>query len=136
MDDVLLNKAGIIENCLKRLADLYTGYEKELETNLDRQDAIVLNLQRACEAAIDTAMHLVRKHKLGVPQHSREAFEMLEKAQIIDAALARQMQAMMGFRNISIHDYQKLSIPILKSILENQLNDFRRLVQVILSLAK
>ncbi len=52
MDDVLLNKAAIIERCLKRIAEEYTGHEHELATNFTRQDAIVLNLQRACEAAI------------------------------------------------------------------------------------
>ncbi|MDN5937471.1 MAG: hypothetical protein L0H83_02285 [Salinisphaera sp.] len=31
-------------------------------------DAIVLNRQRACEAAIDLAVHVVRVHRPGLPQ--------------------------------------------------------------------
>jgi len=136
MDDVLINKAAIIERSLKRLDALYTGHENELETNLDRQDAILLNLQRACEAAIDAAMHLVRRNRLGVPQQSREAFVMLQKENLIDWELSERMQAMVGFRNIAVHDYQQLSIPIVQSILENRLVDFRKMVMVLLELAR
>lgn len=84
MDEVLLGKASIIERCLKRIAEEYVGHESELATNFTRQDALVLNLQRVCEASIDAAMHLVRINKLGIPTDSRQAFEFLIKAQLLD----------------------------------------------------
>ena len=68
VDDVLLNKVAIIERCRARLENEYRGHEDELETNLTRQDSIILNLQRCCEAAIDLAMHVVRARGLGLPQ--------------------------------------------------------------------
>jgi len=71
MDNVLINKVAMIERCLKRIDEEYVGQEGELETNFSRQDPIILNLQRACEAAIDVAMHIVRVRKLGIPQQSR-----------------------------------------------------------------
>ena len=75
MDEVLLGKSSIIERCLRRIAEEYNDHEAELATNFTRQDAIVLNLQRACEACIDGAMHLVRINKLGIPTESRQAFD-------------------------------------------------------------
>jgi uncharacterized protein YutE (UPF0331/DUF86 family) len=126
MDDVLLNKAAIIERCLARIAEEYDGHKKELETNLTRQDAIVLNLQRACETSIDAAMHVVRSRSLGVPQQSREAFEMLQAEGLLDDVLCRRMQAMVGFRNVAVHDYRKLSMVILRSILDERLGDFQQ----------
>ena len=42
------------------------------------QDSIILNIQRACEASIDLAMHIVSDLKLGLPKTSREAFKLLE----------------------------------------------------------
>ena len=125
MDDVLLNKAAMIERCLGRIAEEYHGHEHELENNFSRQDAIVLNLQRACEAAIDAAMHVVRIRKLGIPQQSRDAFVMMQEASLLDMDLASRMQAMVGFRNIAVHDYCKLDIEILRSILNERLDDFR-----------
>lgn len=132
VDDVLLNKVAIIERCLARLGQEYRGHENELETDLTRQDSIILNLQRCCEAAINLAMHGVRVHKLGLPQESREAFALLHNAGHIDEALMRQMQAMVGFRNIAIHNYQKLSMDVVRSILDNNLGDFRRFCTVML----
>jgi uncharacterized protein YutE (UPF0331/DUF86 family) len=125
MDDVLLNKAATIERCLIRIQEEYENHKDELESNFTRQDSIILNLQRACEASIDGAMHLVRQNKFGIPQQSRDAFIMLADNDLIDLQLSKNMQSMVGFRNIAIHNYQKLSLPILRSILESHLVDFR-----------
>ncbi|GIW34673.1 DUF86 domain-containing protein [Meiothermus sp.] len=92
--------------------------------NFTRQDAIILNLLRACEASIDLAMYMVRLHHLGLPQSSRDAFRLLQEAGFISADLARRMQRMVGFCNVAVHDYQALSLPILKTILEERLGDF------------
>lgn len=132
-DEVVLNKAAVMERCLKRITEEYEGHEDELESDYTRQDAIVLNLLRASEAAIDLAMHAARVGKLGLPQESRGAFALLERAGWIEPGLSRRMQAMVGFRNVAVHDYQKLSLEIVKSILEDHLNDFRTFAAAILS---
>ena len=80
VDDVSINKAAILERCVTRVREEYAGDETNLFRDQTRQDAIILNLQRACEAAIDLAMHRVRLHRLGVPQESRDAFSMLAEA--------------------------------------------------------
>ena len=64
-DEVVLNKAAVIERYLERIDEEYRGSEDELEANYTRQDAIVLNLLRASGAAIDLAMHTTRVEKLG-----------------------------------------------------------------------
>ena len=131
-NDVLINKASIIERCLVRIEQEYRGHETELETNFTRQDSIVLNLQRACEASIDAAMHLVRDKRLGVPQESREAFALLYDAGIIDESLKSRLQAMVGFRNVAVHDYRKLNLAVVRKIVEDHLADFRAFCEVIL----
>ena len=55
--------------------------------------AAAIDLQRACESSIDAAMHLVRIHKLGIPQESRDAFALLEQAGKLDASLSRSHEA-------------------------------------------
>lgn len=86
-------------------------------------DAIVLNLQRACELTIDTAMYIVSTQKLGLPQTKKEAFELLAKNNYIDENTLNKMKGMIGFRNIAIHDYKELDEEILQNIIENNLND-------------
>ncbi len=131
-DDVLINKVAIIERCLGRIAEEYQGKEDEFAINYTRQDSIVLNLQRSCEASIDAAMHLVRLNRLGVPQESRDAFRMLQNANIISPDLSNGLQAMVGFRNIAIHDYRKLNLDIVQTILKKHLDVFRAFCAILL----
>jgi uncharacterized protein YutE (UPF0331/DUF86 family) len=100
---------------------------------LSKLDAIILNIQRACEAAISIAMHIVAEEGLGLPQYSREAFELLANHKIIDEKLSKKLQAMVGFRNIAIHDYQKLDLSILKNIIEHNLINLKDFTNILLS---
>jgi uncharacterized protein YutE (UPF0331/DUF86 family) len=125
IDDVHLNKSAIIRRCLVRVRQEYRDDPSRLE-DFTIQDAIILNLLRACEASIDLAMHLVAERRLGVPQSSRNAFEMLETAGLLSATSTRAMMRMCGFRNIAVHNYQEIEMPILRSILASDLTDFER----------
>ena len=127
-DDICLNKAAIIQRCLARIHEEYENDASRL-ANFTHQDAIVLNLQRACEAAIDLAMHWVAERRLGVPQTSRDAFSLLETSGAISPALARALRNMVGFRNIAVHDYRQLQVPILQSILDRHLGDFESFIE-------
>ncbi|MEY2892539.1 MAG: hypothetical protein RJA98_2447 [Pseudomonadota bacterium] len=125
VDDVLLNKAASIERCVARARDEYAS-SGDFATDFTRQDAAVLNVQRACEAALDMGQHVIRLHRLGLPQSARDVFTLLAQAGWIDAALATSMQKMVGFRNIAVHDYQRLLLPILVSVIERNLEEFLR----------
>jgi uncharacterized protein YutE (UPF0331/DUF86 family) len=92
----------------------------------------VLNIQRACEATIDLAMHLISIRKWGIPQKSREAFELLHANQVIDEHVMKKMQAMVGFRNIAVRDYQTLKIEVLEGIVKHHLGDFHQFTQAII----
>ena len=122
-NDVILNKISVIERCMNRVRDVYANDAESLK-DFTKQDSIILNIQRACEASIDLAMHIVAEQKLGLPQTSRDAFDMLHNALIIDENTAKRLKAMVGFRNIAVHDYQTVNIDILQQIVENHLGDF------------
>ena len=47
-DDVLINKAASIERCVARAREEYASDPATFATNLTRQDAAILNIQRAC----------------------------------------------------------------------------------------
>jgi uncharacterized protein YutE (UPF0331/DUF86 family) len=121
MDDVVLNKVAAIERCVRRVREEHAGDDSVLERDLTKQDSIVLNLQRACETSIDLAMHLVRVANLGIPQDSREAFELLATHSGLDRPLADRLMRMVGFRNIAVHDYQKLNLDIVREIIAERL---------------
>lgn len=128
---MILNKISVIERCLKRIREEYEDNPNHLQ-NYTKQDSIILNLQRACEASIDLAMHIVAQKQLGLPQNSRDAFSILEEHGIISSSLSQKMKAMVGFRNIAVHDYQQINLNILQAILERHLTDFTEFTQAIL----
>ena len=123
MDDIVVNKAAMIERCVRRIGEEYGGDDSSLTGNLTKQDSIILNLQRACEAAIDLAMHLVAARRLGVPQETREAFDLLVAGAGLDAGLGNRLAGMVGFRNVAVYDYRILDLAIVSSIIRDRLGD-------------
>lgn len=117
-DSVSLNKAAIIERALRRMQEEYQA--NPALDNYTHIDALTLNVERACQAAIDLAMHLVASRHLGMPQSSADAFTLLHKAGLIGEDLCRAMIAMTGFRNIAIHEYQQMDLSILHQIAQSR----------------
>ena len=131
-DDVLLNKAATIERCVLRAREEYEADPATFTENHTRQDAAILNIQRACEAALDMGQHLIRRERLGIPQSARDVFALLAQAGWIDAALANKLKRMVGFRNIAVHDYQALQLPITVAVIKNHLDEFLQYSKAVL----
>ena len=131
-DDVLINKAAVIERCVARAREAYASDPASFATSFTRQDAAILNIQRACEAALDMGQHLIRREKLGVPQSARDVFALLAQGGWIDVTLADGLKRMVGFRNIAVHDYQALQLPITVSIITQHLDEFLQYSQAVL----
>lgn len=132
---VIINKYETIERCINRINEEYENNPENLE-DYRKMDMIVLNLQRGCEAVSDLAMYIVSTRKLGLPQNKREAFKLLEDNKIIDKNMSKNMQNMVGFRNIAVHDYKDIDPEILKDVIENHLNDLLEFARIILNLNK
>lgn len=121
-EDIILAKTSIIQRCLERIKEA-TGLKPESLNDIDVQDIFVLNLQRAIQAVIDMAAHIVGAEGWKLPDTFKGNFQLLYQKSIIDQNLSDRMQKMVGFRNIAIHDYQSIDIDILKSILDKNLID-------------
>lgn len=131
-DDVLISKAATIERCVKRAREEYDREPSTFASDYTRQDAAILNIQRACEAALDMGQHLIRRERLGVPQSSRDVFSLLAQAGRIDNNLADALKRMVGFRNIAVHQYQQLQLPITVAIITRHLPEFLQFSETLL----
>lgn len=135
VDDVLLNKAATIERCVQRVREEYAEDPEGFGDSFSRQDAAILNLQRACQAALDMGQHLIRRQRLGVPQSARDVFALLASAGWVEAGLADSMKRMVGFRNIAVQDYQAVQLPIVLDIIRLHLDEFLQFSRQILKRA-
>jgi uncharacterized protein YutE (UPF0331/DUF86 family) len=120
--DVLIEKTNSIQNCLKRIHDTVKMDLNRLE-NIDAQDIVTLNLQRAVQLIIDMASYVVSCERLGAPQTIKDVFQILERNHFITSNSSTKMQKMVGFRNIAVHDYQAIDPNILKKIVAHHLKD-------------
>ncbi len=128
---VILNKYSIIERCINRINEIYDNDFNNLN-DYNKQDAIVLNIQRACQAAIDIGMYIISSRKLGIPQSNKGTFTILEENKIITSEVAKNMRNMLRFRNIAIHEYQELDLNVIKDVIENHLNDLQNFAKEVL----
>jgi uncharacterized protein YutE (UPF0331/DUF86 family) len=130
--DVVFSKINIIKNCLMAIEKVEI---KEKDADF-RQGLFELNLQRAIQACVDLANVVLSKEGLGLPNSYRQAFELLQKHEVITVELARTMIKMVGFRNISVHDYEEVKPEIVNSIVKNHLQDFEQYYAIIYERAK
>lgn len=128
----MLSKINIIKNCLFAIEKATLKETDELF----RHHIYELNLQRAIQACIDLAHLVISKEGLGLPNTYRAAFEILHQHQVIGEEMCRQMAKMVGFRNISVHDYSQVKADIVVAIVEKHLQDFENYYSIIFNRAK
>jgi uncharacterized protein YutE (UPF0331/DUF86 family) len=124
--DVVTAKLSVIERCLSRIGEVRGRRRAELQP-VDVDDITALNLQRAVQAAIDLATHVVAAEEYGTPDSTAAVFTLLEQRGVVDPDLAARLRRMVGFRNIAIHDYRAVDPAIVEAIVERHLDDLRAL---------
>jgi uncharacterized protein YutE (UPF0331/DUF86 family) len=128
---IAARKIATIVRCVDRARAEYRQAAGAFKTDFTRQDAAVLNVTRACEAAIDLANMLIRTRKLGVPGEARESFALLERVALISGELSRRLQKMVGFRNVAVHQYQDLDLAIAEAVIRNGLDDLLAFAEIV-----
>lgn len=132
MNETLIQKIRSSQRCIWRARDIYSRHQADFSHNYDAQDVAVLNLIRLCELCIDIANFLIRRDKLGIPASSAESFDLLEQAGRIDAETAKSMKAMVGFRNVAVHQYQDIDYDIVIAVIKNDLHDIMNFLDQIM----
>ena len=133
-DDIVFSKKQSVERCVKQIRAYYARpSDQPFEEDYFKQDAISANLQRVAELCIDLANHVVRVQRLGLPKESKESFDLLEKAKIIEPSIAKQLIGMVGFRNIMVHEYQELELAIMVDVVQNHLDDLLVFIEQIMA---
>ena len=137
MSDILLQKKANIERYIKQSGITTPCRLKNLwSEDFFKQDAIVINLQRACEQCIDMANHAIRLKKLGLPADSTESFTLLKKADIIDAELEKKLTGMVGFRNVVTHQYREIDYKRVEAIIKKHADDLIKFAAILVALPK
>ena len=68
--------------------------------------------------------YVISIKKLGIPQSLKDVFVILEQNKYLTHSLSANLQKMVGFKNVAVHDYQALDLDILKAVVSKHLKDF------------
>lgn len=124
--EIVRDREGRIRTYLSDLRELSKIAEADFLGNRERQYAVLHALQLAIEASVDIATHICASDSLGIPTSYAEAFDLLERAAILDPVLARDLRAMARFRNRIVHFYAQVDLPTVYRLLQDRLGDFER----------
>ena len=82
---------------------------------------------RTCNAPVICALTWrttpSRSKKLGLPKDSKESFTILGREGVIPVEMANGLEAMVGFRNILVHQYKDIDLDLMVEVIEDHLDD-------------
>ncbi len=109
-----------------------SAYKKDWKT----QRIVERTLQMMVELCIDIANHLISDKRMRLPTGYADTFKVLMENQVISKNLFKTMEKMAKFRNVIVHQYEKIDPAIVVSILHRDLDDFRKYKKAIIKLLK
>jgi uncharacterized protein YutE (UPF0331/DUF86 family) len=122
---IILDKLASLKRCTERIESKTPPSCSDLKKNLDLQDIISLNLQRAVQICVDVAAHISADLDVRPPSSMADAFDTLNQNNIIDDRLCQRMKKSIGYRNIAVHEYSTIDWNIVFIVSTKHLKDFR-----------
>jgi uncharacterized protein YutE (UPF0331/DUF86 family) len=129
---VVLRKLESLSRCIGRLESKTPDSAEILRADIDLQDIISINLERAVQISVDIASLLLSSAKARPPVTMAEAFAALADNGIISPALSQSLQKAVGFRNIAVHEYQIVDWERVFGLITTRLGDFRAFSKAVL----
>jgi len=136
MDDaLLLGKLESLRRCLSRITEKRPASSARLKSDLDLQDIISVNLERAVQLCVDIGLYILSERNLPLSGSMADTFRRLNAADVLDSHITERMAKAVGFRNMAVHAYQEIDWDIVFSIITEHLGDFREFAAQVCSCA-
>jgi len=97
-----------------------SAYKSDWKT----QRIVERTLQMLIELCIDIANHIISDGGMRLPSGYADTFAVLMENKVINRNLLKTVDEMAKFRNVVVHQYEKIDPAIVVSILHNNLKDF------------
>ncbi len=124
-------KIESIRRCLGRITANTPPHPEALAADYDRQDIVSVNLQRAIQLCVDLGAHLIAERGSEAPSTMAETFTVLADLEVIERELAERLRRAVGFRNISVHEYERIDWHRVYELITTRLEDFRAFVAAV-----
>lgn len=132
--EILYAKMESLNRCILRIEEKKPENIFSLKDDLDLQDIIVINLERAVQQSVDAGLHILIDYGQSRVDSMADVFLALKQNKIIGEKLSKNLIGAVGFRNIAVHEYRSLNWDVVWSIIENNLQDFKDFQKAVLKL--
>ncbi len=129
--EALIPKLDSLARCILRIESKKPFTLTELQTNFDLQDILSINIERAVQQCVDLCAICITELGLSPPATMGEGFDLMAIHNWISPELANRMKKAVGFRNIAVHEYEKMDWAIVHSICHDRLVDLKEFGRII-----
>ena len=122
---VIAQKLESLRKCVARIETKSPQNAETLNQDMDLQDIIALNLSRAVQLSVDIGAHIIAELDSEAPETMGKTFDTLAQAGVIAETTALNLKKAVGFRNIAVHNYERINWLIVHAITQKNLADFQ-----------
>ena len=120
--DLVLAKAGSVKRHIDRIKAKSVADRAIFLRDLDRQESVAFNMHLAIQNCMDIAALVISDGGMGVPGSADDMFFLLHENGYLSADLAERMVKAVGFRNLLVHEYEKIDLQRLHQAAEKNVD--------------
>lgn len=132
----IIAKLGRLDEYIKYLSEIQKVNKKSFVNDYHFYGLAERYLQLVIEVMLDIGKLVIISKNLRRPEDNQDIFVVLEEQKIISKKLAQKLVGIANFRNILVHDYEKIDREIVYGKLLNNLKDIRDFKKEILKYLK
>lgn len=130
--DLIMRKLDSLARCVERIEEKRPATLQSLIQDVDTQDIVSLNLERAVQISVDIGAHLITDLSVSPPGTMGEVFTILAAHKVISEESSSALRRAVGFRNLSVHAYENIDWERVFDILNNRMADFREFAAAVM----
>jgi uncharacterized protein YutE (UPF0331/DUF86 family) len=121
---LILKKLSTLDEYLKQIAEYTSITVQAYAGDWKTQRIVERTFQMMIETCLDIGGHIISDEKMRVPETYADIFRILVENGILSKTHLVAFEKMAKFRNIVVHDYEKIDPEIVVAILRNHLQVF------------
>ena len=128
---VIEQKLESLRRCVQRIQEKMPPTSAVFISDLDAQDIISLNIERAVQQCIDVAAHILSEEDTVSGQSAAGLFHDLVTKKVLSQQTGIQLSRAAGFRNLLVHRYATIDWKRVFLSLKNELDIFSLFIKEI-----
>ena len=128
---LVLRKISELAEYQQQLQEFKGITVRQYRDDWKKQRIVERTLQMMIETCLDMANHLIADQGYRVPVSYADIFKVLGENKVLGKKLADRLEKMAKFRNVLVHQYEKIEAEIIVGILKKKLGDFNQFTKAI-----